>query len=184
MKLRHAKLIDFTGSVKEFSAYSKFDQSVIDHLRDKGKAEVAIIVDRAYEIDGGFAHKDAPFLVADHLNLTGSNPLVGPNNPIGERFPVVNNIYLSAADTMDQEETWTLGNPLGKMSRGIACGVKDGLLAGPSEQMTMKNLGGDFYCYHLVPSMIVAAHAGLKVIALGIKEGQALAPDVIACLLR
>ncbi|HND06562.1 MAG TPA: hypothetical protein PL012_12825 [Candidatus Obscuribacter sp.] len=181
MKLRHAKLIDFTGELGQFKQYSGFTPEVVTELRNKEKAEVAIIVDRAYCQGLG---ENVPYLVSDHLNLTGDNPLVGPNNPVGERFPVVNNIYLGAADTMDQEETWAIGNPLGKFATGVAAGLKAGVVPGGEEIKFLRELGVSLYCYNLVPAMLVAAHAGLKVIGIALPQGESLSKDVLACLLR
>ena len=73
MKLRHAKLIDFTGELGQFKQYSGFIPEVVSELRNKERAEVAIIVDRAYCQGLG---ENVPYLVSDHLNLTGDNPLV------------------------------------------------------------------------------------------------------------
>ncbi len=179
MKLRHAKRIDFTGQVKEFTQEAEFGDAVIKLLRDKGKAEVAIVIDRAYGLKDNTA-----YLVSDHLNLSGGNPLVGPNDAIGQRFPVVNNIYLDASYTMDQEETWSMGNPLGKMPTAIVAGLAQGIKPSDAEMEFIKGLGAKLYCYNLVPTMIVAAHAGLKVVGVVLPEGGSLRPEVLATLLR
>lgn len=184
MKLRYAKRIDFTGTLRDFSNFDKFDDGVIALLRDKasdkGRAEVAIIVDRAV----GYRGKSEALLVSDHINLAGTNPLVGPNDPVGERFPVVNNIYLTADDTMDQEETWSMGNPLGKMRSIVIAGVRHGIQPTAAEDDFMRSLDASACTYNLVPSMIVAAHAGLKVLGIVLPEGASLSPEVMAGLLR
>ncbi|MBX9941018.1 MAG: hypothetical protein K2Y32_17280 [Candidatus Obscuribacterales bacterium] len=183
MKLRHAKLIDFTGTVDGFVHPAAFDRAVIELLRSKDKAEVAIIVDRAHS--EGLSTFDSVVLVNDHVNLSGDNPLVGPNDAaVGPRFPVVNNIYLNAADTMDQEETWTLGNPLGRVPVVVAAGLRSGQVPDPAQLDFLRSLKVGFYCYNLVPAMLIAAHAGLKVLGLGLPSGQSLSADITACLLR
>lgn len=183
MKLRHAKLIDFTGTVDGFVHPAGFDRAVIQLLRSKDKAEVAIIVDRAH--CEGLATFASVVLVNDHVNLSGDNPLVGPNDAsVGPRFPVVNNIYLNAADTMDQEETWTLGNPLGRVPSVVAAGLRDGQVPDSAQLDFLRSLNVGFYCYNLVPAMLIAAHAGLKVLGLGLPSGQSLSPEITACLLR
>jgi len=110
--------------------------------------------------------------------------LVGPNNPIGERFPVVNSIYLSAADTIDQEETWTMGNPLSKLRSGIVAGVKYGAVPSPAELDLLYSMGAHFYNWNTVPTMIIAAHAGLKVLALAVPEGGVLPDQVLMAINR
>lgn len=179
MQLRYAKRIDFTSSYDDFDHFQHFDDRTVELIRQKERAEVVIVIDRAY----GLAN-DECYLVSDHLNLTGNNPLVGPNNPIGERFPVVNNIYLSAADTIDQVETWTMGNPLSKLRSGIAAGVKPGLELSADDLATVQSLGAHFYSWNTVQTMIVAAHAGLKVLALAVPEGGKLSDEIILALRR
>jgi hypothetical protein len=181
VKLRYAKRIDFTGDIEGYDNFDQFGPAVVELLRSESRSDVAIIVDRGY----GFSSDHIqPHLIVDHINLSGDNPLVGPNNPIGQRFPVVNNIYISAADTMDQEETWAMGNPLGKLRNGIAAGVKQGLTLSEEDLKTIYKLGAGLYCYNLVPAMIVAAHAGLKVLGLVVPEGQQLNKDAKIAIYR
>lgn len=177
MKLRNSKKIDFTGELGGFEKFEAFGEAVLKRIREKDKAEVVIIVDRGYGIADG-----EPRLVVDHLNLSGTNPLVGPNNPIGERFPVVNGIYLTAADTMDQEETWSMGNPLSKLKTGVAAGVRAGQKLNDADLEFVRGLGADFYCANLVPAMIASAHAGLKVVGILLPEGAQLSENVVASL--
>lgn len=178
MKLRHAKKIDFTGTVTGFAQFPAYGDDVAKLIRDRGREEAIIVIDH------GFAMQYDACLVLDHLNLTGDNPLVGPNDPIGPRFPVVNNIYVAAADTIDQEETWAMGNPLGQLHNGIAAGVKNGLRLDDEDLQVIKKLGAHFYCWNLVPAMIVAAHAGLRVLALAIPEGKNLDERLVQALSR
>lgn len=178
MKLRHAKKIDFTGTVADFSQFPAYGEDVARLIRDRGKEEAIVVVDR------GFSMPHDACLVVDHLNLTGDNPLVGPNDPVGPRFPVVNNIYVAAADTIDQEETWALGNPLGQLHNGIAAGVKAGLRLDDEEVQLIRKMGANFYCWNLVPTMIVAAHAGLRVVGLVISENTTLSDKLVQVLIR
>ncbi|MFA7340535.1 MAG: hypothetical protein WC028_27375 [Candidatus Obscuribacterales bacterium] len=186
MKLRNAKRIDFTGTCPEFDFFEKFSEATVDLIRNKEKAEVVIVIDRAYGFSPSHLKDNLaePHIISDHLNLTGDNPLVGPNNPIGERFPVVNRIYLSAADTIDQEETWTMGNPLSKLRSGIVAGIKPALVPSQADLDLIYSMGAHFYNWNTVPTMIVAAHAGLKVLALAVPEGGILSPQVLMAINR
>lgn len=181
MKLRHARRLDFTGEIADFDGFDCYGQPVADFLRTEARSPLVIVIDHGYGFSG---NNMQTHLVVDHLNLSGDNPLVGPNNPIGQRFPVVNNIYVSAADMMDQEETWSIGNPLGKLRSGVAAGVKAGQKLNDGQLQTCYSLGANFYCYNLVPTMIVAAHAGLKVLGLVVPEGQILDPKVLMAIAR
>ncbi|MBP9093782.1 hypothetical protein KBI23_22370 [bacterium] len=186
MKLRNAKRIDFTGTCPEFDFFEEFSEATIELIRSKEKAEVVIVIDRAYGFSPSHLKDNLaePHIISDHLNLTGDNPLVGPNDPIGERFPVVNRIYLSAADTIDQEETWTMGNPLSKLRSGIVAGIKPALVPSQADLDLIYSMGAHFYNWNTVPTMIVAAHAGLKVLALAVPEGGVLPPQVLMAINR
>lgn len=150
MNLATAKIFDFTGASGNGSSYKEYDAKVAEELRKPTENKLAIV------IDYGFGFKvDAPHLVLDHLNLSGNNPLRGPNNPIGERFPVVNGIYVT-----DCEADVVQG-----LKTGIVAGLKQGQKADAGELEFLYSLGAGFYSYNVVPTMIVAAHAGWKVLA-------------------
>jgi len=181
VKLRYAKKIDYTCTYTDFDHVQQFDQNIVDFIRKKERAEVVIIVDHAY---GLAANHTGVHLVSDHLNLSGDNPLVGPNDPVGQRFPVVNNIYLAAADTINQEETWTLGNPLSKLRSGIAAGVRSGQRLTESELALIYKMGAHFYNWNTVPTMIAAAHAGFRVLAIAVPEGLKMDEAIVTSLRR
>ena len=55
--------------------------------------KVLIITNAAGGINTSFA-QGALMLISDHINLLGSNPLIGPNEPrFGERFPDMTEVY-------------------------------------------------------------------------------------------
>jgi len=106
-----------------------------------------LVIDRGYGLD-----KDEVVVVRDHLNMTGSSPLVGPNDPIGERFPVLDGTYLVPREA--------------DVRSVIIAGLKPGCNPSPDEIAMIRTLGAEAWCYNVVPTMIVAAHASFKVWAL------------------
>lgn len=154
-KLDGVSCIDFTDSIASFNRFLCFDEEVIDFIRDLAKdpkgPRTILVVDHGF----GF-ETDAPHIVSDHLNLTGDNPLVGPNDPCGQRFPILKDTYIS--------------NLLPDLHRGVAVGLKQGVLPSQEEVSMIRFLGGDFCCYNLVPAMIVAAHAGIRVVGVVVPE--------------
>jgi len=167
VSLKGAKLIDFTGTVSGFDHQNGYGDAVVKLLRGPAENKVVVVIDR-----GSQMQNKQPQLVLDHVNLTGANPLCGPNDPCGERFPVVNGIYLTefGEDALD------------KLPRGIAGGLKSGVQLQPQEADRLRELGVDFCCYNLVPTMLIAAHAGWKVVALVVPEGTTLDEKVANCL--
>lgn len=150
MNLAKAKIFDFTGVSGNGSSFKEYNAAVADVLRKPAEEKLAVILDYGW----GFK-SPAPHLVLDHLNLSGSNPLRGPNDPIGERFPVVNGIYVTDCDLAALQDLKT----------GVAAGVKHGHKASVEELEFLHSIGAGFYSYNLVPTMLVAAHAGWKVLA-------------------
>jgi purine nucleoside phosphorylase len=150
LDLAKAKIFDFTGASGNGSSYKEYDAKVAETLRQPGDNKLAIVLDYGW----GFKN-NAPHLVLDHLNLSGSNPLRGPNNPIGERFPVVNGIYVTDCDLKAFQDLKT----------GVVAGLRQGQKASASELAFLYSMGAGFYSYNLVPTMLVAAHAGWRVLA-------------------
>jgi purine-nucleoside phosphorylase len=100
-------------------------------------------------------------VIADHLNLTGRTPLLGPNaDTIGERFP-------------DMTEAWTPRLRAALLAAGTAEGValEEGVYAGllgpsyetPAEVRMLRTLGADAVGMSTVLEAIAARWAGIEV---------------------
>lgn len=154
-------IIDFTGTISGAKQFDKFDDEVTSLIRNSDE-KLFVIVDKGT----GFK-KTEPFVVSDHINLTGGNPLVGPNDPCGERFPVVKDVYIT--------------DKANGLSVGIAAGLKPGYAPSAKDLELLRTFGCDFCCYNLVPAMIIAAHAGRRVLGLVVPDGVA-AESIVAKL--
>ncbi len=144
-------IIDFTGTVPGSKQFDKFGDDVTALIRNS-EDKTFVIVDKGT----GFK-KAEPFIVSDHINLTGTNPLVGPNDPCGDRFPVVKDVYMT--------------DSANGLSVGIAAGLKPGYVPSAKDLELLRGFGCDFCCYNLVPAMIIAAHAHKRVVGLVIPDG-------------
>jgi xanthosine phosphorylase len=116
--------------------------------------------------------------IADHINLTGSNPLVGPNDDaLGPRFPSLRDAYdpeLRAALHATADE---LGIPLGD---GVYLAVSGPSFETPAEIRAFRTLGADAVGMSTVHETILARHAGLRVAAVStitnLAEGMSAEP--------
>lgn len=102
--------------------------------------------------------------IRDHINLTGANPLRGPNLEIfGPRFPSLVRAYRNAFSESVLRLAKKSGIPL---KPGVYVGI-----AGPSyeteaEIRAFRKWGGDMVGMSTVMEVIAAAHAGRELIAL------------------
>ena len=168
-KLASATRIDYTAGAAGFHKFKQFDEDVVRLLRGNHTSRILVVLDQGYSMKG-----QGPHIVHDHLNLSGSNPLVGPNPPCGARFPVINDVYMNALQTLDPKRTFPLRDPFSALPTTVTAGLKAGLTPTVEELELIESLGADSYCYHMVPTMLVAAHAGWKVFGILIPEGETL----------
>lgn len=99
--------------------------------------------------------------VADHINLTGTNPLVGPNDErIGPRFPGMTAPY--DVRMLECAEQAALETGI-RMQRGVFAAVAHHPT--PAECRFLAYVGADVYGFGIVPDAITAIHAGLQVLA-------------------
>ncbi|BCS99072.1 purine nucleoside phosphorylase [Desulfoluna limicola] len=103
-------------------------------------------------------------VIRDHLNLTGENPLAGPNvDAWGLRFPAMIHAYdTSLADTALSEAT-NMGIPV---CEGVYAGLRGPSLETPAEMRWLKTIGADSVGFSTVMETIAATHAGMKTLGL------------------
>jgi purine-nucleoside phosphorylase len=103
-------------------------------------------------------------LISDHINLQGSNPLVGPNDDaLGPRFPDMTEAYSVRYRAIAQEVGQGLGIPL---SEGVYAGVVGPSYETPAEIRYLRTIGADLVGMSTVPEVIVANHLGMHVLAI------------------
>ncbi|OPA81375.1 purine-nucleoside phosphorylase [Paenibacillus selenitireducens] len=103
-------------------------------------------------------------LIQDHLNLTGSNPLTGPNDSkLGARFPDMSDAYTRRLRTIAQETAAAHQIPL---QEGVYAGLLGPNYETPAEIRMLRVLGADAVGMSTVSEVIVARHAGLQVLGI------------------
>tara|TARA_R110002049_G_scaffold66794_1_gene174088 strand:- start:538 stop:1368 length:831 start_codon:yes stop_codon:yes gene_type:complete len=100
-------------------------------------------------------------LITDHINLSGMNPLLGPNiNELGPRFPDMTNAYDKDLRKVILEQAKANGVDL---KQGVYAGVLGPTYETPSEVRMIRTLGADLVGMSTVPESIAANHLGLSV---------------------
>jgi purine-nucleoside phosphorylase len=118
-------------------------------------------------------------LIQDHIGLmamTGGNPLWGPNDDsLGPRFPPMNKAYDPALRRLALKVASGLGIQL---RQGVYVGLGGPTFETPAEVRYLRMIGGDAVGMSTVPEVIVARHAGMRVLGIsGISNTAVHDPD-------
>ena len=99
-------------------------------------------------------------LISDHLNLQGSNPLVGPNDDrLGPRFPDMSEAYSRSLRALAHE----VGSEIGvRLAEGVYAAVLGPSYETPAEIRYLRTIGADLVGMSTVPEAIVANHMGMR----------------------
>ncbi|HYV96714.1 MAG TPA: purine-nucleoside phosphorylase [Gemmatimonadaceae bacterium] len=105
-------------------------------------------------------------LIADHINLLGDSPLIGPNDAaLGPRFPDMSAPYdaelRSVARAVGEARQMTL-------REGTYVAVPGPALETRAEYRMLRGMGADVVGMSTVPEVIVAVHAGMRVLGISI----------------
>ena len=119
-----------------------------------------ILTNAAGGINLGFK-EGALMVIEDHINMMGSNPLIGPNDErFGARFPDMTKVYSQRLRFLTEEVAAAIGVPL---AHGVYVAVHGPSYETPAEIMAFRTLGADAVGMSTVPEVIVARAIGMRV---------------------
>jgi purine-nucleoside phosphorylase len=132
--------------------------------------ETVVLTNAAGGLNPEFEPGDV-MLITDHINLSGDNPLLGPNlDRFGPRFPPLTDAYDPALRAQALEAAERTGSAL---RQGVYI-----MLSGPSyetraEMRMLRLLGGDAVGMSTAHEVIVARHAQRRVLGLSLITNKA-----------
>jgi purine-nucleoside phosphorylase len=157
------------GRVHFYEGYTP--QQVTFPMRVLGALGVqsVVLTNAAGGIKEGY-HQGQLVALADHINLMGWNPLVGPNEPrfavrpgAGQRFPDMTEAYSKRLRALAKEAATEEGFAL---DEGVYMAVSGPSFETPAEIRAFRALGATLVGMSTVPETIVARHMGIEVLCL------------------
>jgi len=151
------------GRVHLYEGYSV--QQVTFPIRVLGRMGVraVILTNAAGGINLGYS-QGALVLIRDHINLQGTNPLVGANDDrFGPRFPDMSQAYSREYRQIAREEATKLGITL---HEGVYLALLGPSYETPAEIEYFRRIGADLVGMSTAAEVIAARHMGLHVLAI------------------
>ncbi len=182
-KIDGTPVIAMQGRIHRYEGHEQYE--VVHPVRTLAKLGVENII--LTNASGGINEAYKPgelVIIEDHINLTGNNPLLGPNiEEFGPRFPDMSETYNKEIITFIKKAAKDLGTDI---KTGIYAGVLGPTYETPAEVRMLKTVGGDMVGMSTVPEAIAANHMGVKLggiscitnMAAGIEKGKLSHDDI------
>lgn len=151
------------GRLHLYEGWSARDIALAVYLLNRLGGKTLVVTNAAGGLNADYKAGEV-MLIEDHLNFTGFNPLVGPNDDeIGLRFPDMSRAYdpgllklaNAAAERADEG-----------MHQGVYVGITGPSLETSAERRFLRASGGDAVGMSTVTEVIAAVHAGMRVVGL------------------
>jgi purine-nucleoside phosphorylase len=168
--VRDVSTVLLSGRAHPYEGYSQREATLLLRAVLALGVDTLIVTNAAGSLNPEFAAGDV-MLISDHVNLSGDNPLLGPNlDAFGPRFPPMTDAYDPELRTAARESA---------ASTGIA--LREGvyvMLAGPSyetraEMRMLRGFGADAVGMSTAHEVIVARHAGRRVLGFSLITNKA-----------
>jgi purine-nucleoside phosphorylase len=163
-KLKGKDVAVLQGRFHYYEGYSTRELTFPLRTLSQLGAETLVVTNAAGGLDTSFI-PGTIMVISDHLNFIGENPLRGKNvDAWGPRFPDLSEPYdrklidvtMQCADTLNMTNVTT----------GIYVAIPGPSLETPAETRFLRSAGADAVGMSSVPEVIVAKHAGMKVLGL------------------
>ncbi len=103
-------------------------------------------------------------VLRDHINLQGTNPLIGPNDEhFGDRFPDMTQVYWKPYQAAALQDGKRLGI---EIAEGVYAALTGPSYETPAEIRYLRTIGADLVGMSTVPEVIAAAHLGIRVLGI------------------
>ncbi len=170
------RLIVQQGRAHVYEGYS-FEQILLPlRVMHELGVRTLIVTNAAGAVNADFRPGDL-MLITDHINMMGTNPLIGPNDDalvrrgLGPRFPDMSGAY----DPGLRDDALAAAHDIGiELRQGVYLAVTGPSYETPAEVRAFRALGADAVGMSTVPEVIYARYLGLRVLGLSVIANPAV----------
>jgi len=163
------------GRVHYYEGYSMQQVTYGVRLLRALGVQTLVLTNAAGALNPLFRRGDV-MLIADHINLMGDSPLIGPNDDtLGPRFPDMSDPYSERLRAIAR--TVALENRI-LLREGVLVAVHGPNLETKAEYRFLRAIGADAVGMSTVPETIAAVHSGMQVLAFSILTDECF-PDAL-----
>ena len=163
-----------SGRVHPYEGYSHQEVTILLRAVIALGLETLVVTNAAGGLHPSYEPGDL-MLVSDHINLSGDNPLRGPNlDRFGTRFPAMTDAFDARLRTAARETAQRLGAPL---REGVYVMLAGQNYETRAEMRMLRLLGADAVGMSTVPEVLVARHAGVRVLGFSMITNKEPADD-------
>ena len=188
-RLRGKAVIVMQGRFHYYEGYSMQEVTLPIRVMQQLGVKTLILSNAAGGINPAFEVGDI-MIITDHVNLTGNNPLIGPNiDEWGPRFPDMSRVY--QPDLVVLAEKAAVQNGI-RVQKGVYVGLPGPSLETGAEIRFLKTIGVDAVGLSTIPEVIAGVHGGMAILGLSVITNMnipedfkpALVEDIIAAAER
>jgi len=157
------RIVVLSGRVHFYEGHDLASVVFATRVLARAGVRCIILTNAAGGINTGFA-QGALMVIDDHINMIGTNPLVGPNDErFGPRFPDMTEVYSARLRAIAGTAARAKGVPI---SHGVYIAVHGPSYETPAEIRFFRTIGADAVGMSTVPEAIAARHMGLEVLGI------------------
>lgn len=173
--LEGVPVVAMQGRFHYYEGYSQREVTFPIYVMKAVGCDKLVVTNACGGMNKDFAPGDL-MLINDHLNLTGSNPLIGANDPqLGPRFPDMSQAYNRELIRIAEEAAKTKGI---EVQHGVYAAISGPAYMTPAELIMLRTLGADAVGMSTVPEVIAANHTGLKVLGIACVTDMAIGEEL------
>lgn len=161
-RLQGKRLICMQGRFHFYEGYTMEQVTMPIRLMRRVGVETLLVTNAAGGINLDYVPGDF-MLLSDHINLLGTNPLIGDTSEEGARFPDMSAVY--DADLRAQLKIWAADKGV-DLKEGVYLATTGPSFETPAEIRAFAALGADAVGMSTVPEAIVSRKLGIRVLGI------------------